>query len=922
MDRAKRLESARGRRIAAVRDARPRRFFAPEVIQTSPMDCGPAALKCLLDGHGIPVSYGRLREACQTSVDGTSIDTMEHIARQLGLRAEQVMLPLDHLLVPEANALPAILVVRLPNGFTHFVVVWRVIAGLVQIMDPARGRYWMSRARLLEEVYLHQMSVPAGAWRQWAGGEEFLAALKARLRTLGAGEFGNALVVRALADQGWRAMGALDGAARALEGIVDAGGLSRGAQARSVLEALFERALADADAGDGVVPASYWSVKPVSPQLVEREEQLSLRGAVLVRIKGRLRDAAVETAPEKGRSAPLSPELAAALSEPTRRPALDLLRAMRGDGSLTWSVFLLAAFAAAAATVFEGLMFRGLFDAGRRLVLPHQRAAAIAVVALFLLAITLLEFPAALIVRQFGRRLETQLRAAFLLKIPRLGLRYFHSRPTSDMAERAHVTHLLRQWPEVGARLLRAMLEICAISVGIIWLSPRSAPIVLLLALASLSAPLALQPALTERDMRVRVYAGALTRHYLDALRGLVAVRAHGAERAVRREHEALLVDWARAARHRLAAAMLAETLQAAVCLALGVWLVFDYVERSTGGGLTLLLVYWALALPTLGEEVAVLIRQYPRYRNVTLRLLEPLGALEERVAPPPAPKSRHMPDADPPRGVALRIHDVTVQAGGHDILTAIRVAIRPGEHVAIVGVSGAGKSSLVGLLLGWHRPSTGEVLVDGELLDGTVQDRLRGSTAWVDPAVQLWSRSVVENLVYGAPNGIADKLGAVVDDAELYGMLQRLPDGFQTSLGEGGALVSGGEGQRVRFGRALLRSDTRLVILDEPFRGLDREARRRLLARARHRWLLTTLLCITHDIGETLGFERVLVVEGGRIVEDGIPSELAECDGSRFASMLAVENSLRDSTWTGPGWRRFSIEDGRALSRDERAAQ
>src|SRR3569832_447942 len=84
---------------------RSRRFFAPEVIQTSAMDCGPAALKCLLEGHGVGVSYGRLREACQTSVDGTSIDMLETLAQQLGLDAEQVMMPADNLLLPEAAAL-------------------------------------------------------------------------------------------------------------------------------------------------------------------------------------------------------------------------------------------------------------------------------------------------------------------------------------------------------------------------------------------------------------------------------------------------------------------------------------------------------------------------------------------------------------------------------------------------------------------------------------------------------------------------------------------------------------------------------------------------------------------------------------------------------------------------------------------------
>src|SRR6516162_912437 len=116
-----------------------RRLLVSEVVQTSAMDCGPAALTCLLAGFHIPVSYGRLREACQTDVDGTSIDTLEVVAGQLGLAAEQVMLPVDHLLLPESQAPPALLVVRQPNGFTHFVLLWRRHGPVVQVMDPAVG---------------------------------------------------------------------------------------------------------------------------------------------------------------------------------------------------------------------------------------------------------------------------------------------------------------------------------------------------------------------------------------------------------------------------------------------------------------------------------------------------------------------------------------------------------------------------------------------------------------------------------------------------------------------------------------------------------------------------------------------------------------------------------------------------------------
>src|SRR5262249_19871057 len=100
-----------------------RRFFIPEVVQTSSMDCGPASLKALFGGFGIYLSYGRLREACQTDVDGTSIETLENVAQALGLDVSQRMVPADFLLSEESACLPAIVVVRMPDGATHFVVV-------------------------------------------------------------------------------------------------------------------------------------------------------------------------------------------------------------------------------------------------------------------------------------------------------------------------------------------------------------------------------------------------------------------------------------------------------------------------------------------------------------------------------------------------------------------------------------------------------------------------------------------------------------------------------------------------------------------------------------------------------------------------------------------------------------------------------
>src|SRR5947209_1936883 len=114
-----------------------RSLLIPEVVQTSMMDCGPASLKAMLEGWRIPVSYGRLREACQTDVDGTSIDTLEEVGQQLGLAAEQIMVPPDHVLLHSTHALPAIVVVRHTSGVTHFVIAWRRHGPFIQMMDPA-----------------------------------------------------------------------------------------------------------------------------------------------------------------------------------------------------------------------------------------------------------------------------------------------------------------------------------------------------------------------------------------------------------------------------------------------------------------------------------------------------------------------------------------------------------------------------------------------------------------------------------------------------------------------------------------------------------------------------------------------------------------------------------------------------------------
>ena len=252
------------------------------------------------------------------------------------------------------------------------------------------------------------------------------------------------------------------------------------------------------------------------------------------------------------------------------------------------------------------------------------------------------------------------------------------------------------------------------------------------------------------------------------------------------------------------------------------------------------------------------------------------------------------------------------MRIGGHAVLSGIDFEVGPGEHVAIVGASGAGKSTLIALLLGFHRASAGTVLADGERLGVRASADLRRATAWIDPTVQLFNQSLFENLVYGTGTAGTGELAASIEDADLRGVLEELPQALETPLGEGGGFLSAGEAQRVRLARALLRPGVRLALLDEPFRGLDRDTRRRLLARARQRFASATLVCATHDLAETLAFDRVVVLAGGRIVADGAPrSLLAEASGP-YAELVRAERDLTEELAASSGWTRWRVTDGR----------
>jgi len=882
------------------------RWLVPEVIQTSNMDCGPASLKCLLEGFGVSAHYGHLRDACQTDVDGTSINTLEKIAVELGLDAAQMVVPLDHLLLDSPGYLPGLVVVRLPNGNTHFVVAWRNHGGVVQVMDPASGRRWPSTQRFLDELHVHTTKVPPAAWRNWAGGNDFTDPLCERMRRIKLGQdLSFSLCKQALKSGEWLPLAFLDAAVRMLTALVSSGAVCRGTEACNMLQRLVTEFSGDAAGAFSLVPENYWCVRPCRAPGVEASdtielspEQLEFSGAVLISVKG---------VKKTGEVKPRSRALARALEEPPVRPLRQLWGLLRDDGLLAPSIVILAVLGAVFGLMAEALLFRGLIDIHSELATGVQRMGTMVLLLGFMLTLILVQFPAAKVQLVVGRHLENRFRMRFLTALPQIPDHFFQSRPTSDTAERSHRVAALRELPVLGTSFLFRSFSLLATAAGIIWLAPSAAPLVLVMTVLQVVIPLLFQPVLTDHSMRVQTHAGALARFYMDALLGIIPIRTHGAGESVRREHENLLTEWVRAGYSSLRFQLNSQAVQLIVnCTLTSILVIYCIHNRGASPDL-LLLIYWVLALPPLGEDIAALMRDYPRRRNTLLRALEPLQAVGKKEG---ASNGSEAIALTPEQPVKIQFDNVSVNAGGRTILDGINLDIAPGEHIAIVGASGAGKSSLAGLLLGWHKPAAGRVLLNGAELRGNLQAQFRLHCAWVDPAIQLWNSSLLDNLHYG--NNPNKSLYPILEQADLLKLVASLPDGLQSTLGESGALVSGGEGQRVRLGRALGRENPCCVILDEPFRGLDRDQRQRLLGRVRQIWKDATLICVTHDITETQNFSRVVVVEGGRIVEDSAPVELGARKDSRYAQLLAAEQGLWQDCWQSADWRHLRMAAGR----------
>ncbi|MCI5180856.1 MAG: hypothetical protein D3911_16360 [Candidatus Electrothrix sp. AW3_4] len=259
----------------------------------------------------------------------------------------------------------------------------------------------------------------------------------------------------------------------------------------------------------------------------------------------------------------------------------------------------------------------------------NRREIAVALYAFFAVML-LLELSGTAAVTRMGQQLEIRFRIAILKKIPLLGDRYFYSRLTSDMTQRVYELRQLRGVPQLAVTAFRSTVEMLLTTVGLIWLFPAGAGLAVLTCIGIISVSFLTQSWLKEQDLRFRTHIGALSRFYLDALLGLVPIRTHRAERSVSIEHESMLVKWSEAGMAFYTTNLAATGVQTLTSTVFAIWILFSYLRSGGEAGGVLLLLYWIMKLPALGQTLAGAMQQYPMQHNRVLRLLEMRDSSEE----------------------------------------------------------------------------------------------------------------------------------------------------------------------------------------------------------------------------------------------------------------------------------------------------